>query len=84
MQVGELKVGQVLKVSKTQTHLASIVLRATTKGTIRKLADKGLFVNIHGSIDGVVWPLHYADIRLKHPEKRFKVDSTGQSPGIRP
>ena len=24
----------------------------------------------------MVWPLHYADIRLKHPEKRFKVDST--------
>lgn len=58
MQVGELKVGQILK------------------GTIRRLSDKGLFVNVQGSVDGVVWPLHYADIRLKHPEKRFKVGST--------
>ena len=24
----------------------------------------------------MVWPIHYADIRLKHPEKRFKVGST--------
>ncbi|KAK4685994.1 rRNA biogenesis protein RRP5, partial [Tremellales sp. Uapishka_1] len=46
------------------------------KGTIRRLSDKGLFVNVQGSVDGVVWPLHYADIRLKHPEKRFKVGST--------
>ncbi|ORY34880.1 hypothetical protein BCR39DRAFT_515324 [Naematelia encephala] len=43
------------------------------KGTIHRLTDKALFVNIKGSVDGVVWPLHYADIRLKHPEKRFKV-----------
>ncbi len=35
-----------------------------------------MFINIHGNVDGVVWPLHYADIRLKHPEKRFKVGST--------
>ncbi|KAL1413196.1 rRNA biogenesis protein rrp5 [Vanrija albida] len=46
------------------------------KGTIRRLSDKGLFVNVNGSVDGVVWPLHYADIRLKHPEKRFKVGSS--------
>jgi len=32
-----------------------------------------LFVNIAGSVDGVVWPNHYADIKLKHPEKRFKI-----------
>jgi rRNA biogenesis protein RRP5 len=46
------------------------------KGTIKKLTSKGLFVNIHGSVDGVCWPLHYADIRLKNPERRFKVGST--------
>ena len=27
-------------------------------------------------MDGVVWPLHYADIRLKHPEKRFRVGAS--------
>lgn len=46
------------------------------KGTIRRLTDKMLFVDISGSVDGIVHPLHYADIRLKHPERRFKVGST--------
>lgn len=43
------------------------------KGTIRALTDKALFVNLQGSVDGVVYPIHYADIQIKHPEKRFKV-----------
>ncbi|EGU12983.1 U3 snoRNP-associated protein Rrp5 [Rhodotorula toruloides ATCC 204091] len=42
------------------------------KGTVKVLRDNALFVSIGGSVDGVVWPLHYADIRLKHPEKKFK------------
>ncbi|WVQ96181.1 hypothetical protein IAU59_003284 [Kwoniella sp. CBS 9459] len=42
------------------------------KGTVNRLTDKQLFVNISGSVDGLVWPSHYADIKLKHPEKRFK------------
>lgn len=46
------------------------------KGTIHRLSEKGLFVNIQGSVHGVVWPAHYADIKLKHPEKRFKVGGT--------
>jgi len=31
-----------------------------------------MFLDISGNVDGVVWPMHYADIRLKHPEKKFK------------
>ncbi|KAK0208872.1 hypothetical protein DFS33DRAFT_480538 [Desarmillaria ectypa] len=46
------------------------------KGTIKKLADNGLFVSLSGNIDGVVWPNHYADIMLKHPTKRFKVGAS--------
>ncbi|WVQ79413.1 hypothetical protein IAT38_001510 [Cryptococcus sp. DSM 104549] len=44
------------------------------KGTIRRLTDKMLFVNVHGNVDGIVQPIHYADIRLKHPQKRFRPD----------
>jgi rRNA biogenesis protein RRP5 len=40
------------------------------------LTDKSLFVDIHGSVDGVVYPLHYADIQLKHPERRFRPGGT--------
>jgi rRNA biogenesis protein RRP5 len=46
------------------------------RGTVHRLSDKAMFVNINGSVHGVVWPNHYADIQLKHPEKRFKVGGT--------
>ncbi|KAI0720020.1 U3 snoRNP-associated protein Rrp5 [Cerioporus squamosus] len=42
------------------------------KGTVKKLTDSALFVSISGNVDGVIWPNHYADITLKHPQKRFK------------
>ncbi|KAM0751109.1 hypothetical protein T439DRAFT_301042 [Meredithblackwellia eburnea MCA 4105] len=45
------------------------------KGTVKRLGDSALFVSISGNVDGVVWPLHYSDIRLKHPEKKFKEGS---------
>lgn len=45
------------------------------KGTVKKLTDNALFVSISGNVDGVVFPNHYADIRLKHPQKRFKEGS---------
>ncbi|WRT69490.1 uncharacterized protein IL334_006476 [Kwoniella shivajii] len=57
MQVGELKIGQVLK------------------GTVHRLSERMLFISLSGSVDGIVFPTHYADIKLKHPEKRFKVGS---------
>lgn len=41
-------------------------------GIVQRLSDSALFVNIHGNVAGVVWPLHYSDLRLKHPERRFK------------
>ena len=42
------------------------------KGIVKKLTDSALFVSISGNVDGVIWPTHYADIMLKHPQKRFK------------
>lgn len=42
------------------------------KGTIKNLTDTCMFVSLSGSVDGVVWPHHYADIMLKYPSKRFK------------
>lgn len=56
--------------------VSEVKIGEVMKGTITKLNDKGLFVNISGSVDGVVWPLHYADIQLKHPEKRFREGAT--------
>ncbi|KAG2154655.1 hypothetical protein DEU56DRAFT_372848 [Suillus clintonianus] len=42
------------------------------KGTVKRLTDSALFVSISCNADGVIWPIHYADIPLKHPSKRFK------------
>lgn len=38
-----------------------------------KLSSSGLFLSIFGGLDCVVWPQHYADVKLKHPEKKFKI-----------
>lgn len=43
------------------------------KGKVKQLTDSALFVSISGNVDGVIWPVHYADIPLKHPSKKFKV-----------
>jgi rRNA biogenesis protein RRP5 len=73
MQVDELKIGQVLKVRIVERALPQLLTHL--QGTVKRLSDKALFVDIRGAVDGVVWPAHYADIKLKQPEKRFKVGS---------
>lgn len=42
------------------------------QATVKKLTSTGLFVSMSGNVDGVIWPNHYADITLRHPQKRFK------------
>ncbi|KAJ3870308.1 hypothetical protein EV359DRAFT_28064 [Lentinula novae-zelandiae] len=55
----------------TDVHVGEIV-----KGVIKNLNDSGLFVSLSETVDGVVWPNHFADIRLKNPSKRFKIGAT--------
>ncbi|KAF5352778.1 hypothetical protein D9756_006044 [Leucocoprinus leucothites] len=57
-------------------QVADVEVGEVVKGTVKKLTDSALFVTLSGNIDGVVWPNHYADIRLKHPGKRFKVGAS--------
>lgn len=45
------------------------------KGTVKRLTPKALFVDVGGSVDGVAWPLHWADVMLRKAERRFKVGS---------
>jgi rRNA biogenesis protein RRP5 len=77
LRVSDVKVGEIVKVSPLRTtHAAFSSLSLTThdtQGTVKRLSDTALFVSISGNVDGVVWPLHYSDIKLKHPEKRFKI-----------
>jgi rRNA biogenesis protein RRP5 len=37
-----------------------------------KLRENGLVVALSDKVTGFVGPDHYADIRLKHPERKFK------------
>ncbi|KAG8709931.1 rRNA biogenesis protein rrp5 [Ceratobasidium sp. 395] len=46
------------------------------KGTITKLKENGLLVAISDKVTGFVGPDHYADIKLKHPERKFKEGAT--------
>ncbi|KAJ3806453.1 hypothetical protein F5876DRAFT_80678 [Lentinula aff. lateritia] len=55
----------------TDVHVGEII-----KGVIKNLNDSGLFVSLSETVDGVVWPNHFADIRLKTPSKRFKIGAT--------
>ena len=53
-------------------QISDVEVGQIIKGTIKNLTNSGLFVAISSNIDGVIWPNHYADIALKHPERRFK------------
>ncbi|OSC99437.1 hypothetical protein PYCCODRAFT_1438226 [Trametes coccinea BRFM310] len=53
-------------------QVADVQVGEVIKGSVKKLTDSALFVSISGNVDGVIWPNHYADITLKHPQKRFK------------
>ncbi|BGP31459.1 rRNA bioproteinsis protein rrp5 [Rhodotorula toruloides] len=59
-------------ISQSFLRVQDVRVGEEVKGTVKVLRDNALFVSIGGSVDGVVWPLHYADIRLKHPEKKFR------------
>ena len=39
---------------------------------IKKVSEKNIFLKISDHIDTVIWPSHFADINLRHPQKRFK------------
>jgi rRNA biogenesis protein RRP5 len=56
-------------------QVSDVTVGEVVKGTIKKLTESALFVSLSGSVDGVVWPIHFADIPLKHPQKRFKPGS---------
>ncbi|KAL8286763.1 hypothetical protein RQP46_004291 [Phenoliferia psychrophenolica] len=57
-------------------RVSDVKVGEVIKGTIKRLTDSALFVSISGNVDGVVWPMHYADIKLKNPEKKFKVGAS--------
>ena len=53
-------------------RVSEVQVGAVVRGTIRRVTEQAIFLKLNGNVDGVVFPLHYSDVRLKHPEKKFK------------
>ncbi|KAK4057764.1 rRNA biogenesis protein rrp5 [Microbotryomycetes sp. JL221] len=71
--VGHSPVDGLVQLSLQQSVLDKTFLKvADVKGIVKRLTDSAMFVSIGGNVDGVVWPLHYSDVRLRHPERKFK------------
>ena len=53
-------------------RVSEVPLGHVVRVSIRKITPKAIFVRLNGNVDGVVFPLHFSDVRLTHPEKKFK------------
>ncbi|KAB5588082.1 RRNA biogenesis protein RRP5 [Ceratobasidium theobromae] len=57
-------------------QVADVTVGKILKGTIVRLRESGLVVALSDKVNGLVTPLHYSDIKLKHPERKFKEGAT--------
>lgn len=65
---------------RTFMRVSEVMVGEVIKATIRIINQKAILLNINGSVDGVVFPAHFAEVPLKKPEKKYKV---GQSVSAR-
>lgn len=56
---------------KTFMKVSDAEVGAVVEGTVKKITDDRMFVSISG-VHAIVWPVHYSDIKLKHPEKKYR------------
>ncbi|PWN32058.1 uncharacterized protein FA14DRAFT_84513 [Meira miltonrushii] len=85
--VGHSLTDEIVRLSFQQSILDRAFMRVSEvmvgeaiKATIRVVNPKAIVLNINGSVDGVVFPAHFAEVPLKKPEKKYKV---GQSVSAR-
>lgn len=57
-------------------RVSEVIPGEVMKCTIKAIQPQAIVVDLNGSVDGVVFPTHFADVALKKPEKKYKV---GQS-----
>ncbi|PKI86015.1 rRNA biogenesis protein rrp5 [Malassezia vespertilionis] len=58
--------------NKEYMRVSDVPLGQVVRANIHRVTPNAIFVRMNGNVDGVVFPLHYADIRLKNPEKKYK------------
>ncbi|KAH7320432.1 hypothetical protein B0J17DRAFT_685683, partial [Rhizoctonia solani] len=57
-------------------QVADVEVGKFLKGTVVRLRESGLVLALSNKVTGLVTPQHYADIKLKHPERKFKEGAT--------
>lgn len=57
---------------KQYMRVSEVPVGQVVRVTIRKVTPQAIFVRLSSQVDGVVFPLHFSDVRLAHPEKKFK------------
>lgn len=63
---------QTSVLEKQFMRVSEVPVGDVVRVTIRKVTPQAIFVRLSGNVDGVVFPMHYSDVRLAHPEKKFK------------
>lgn len=83
--IGHAPTDRLLLLSFQKSTLEKSFMRVTevevgsqVKATITRIGSNGsaIFVNLGGAFEGVVFPLHFADVPLKKPEKKYKPGAT--------
>jgi rRNA biogenesis protein RRP5 len=59
-------------------RVSEVQVGSIVRGTVARLGPNGnaIFLDLGGSVHGVVFPLHFADVPLRKPEKKYKVGAT--------
>ncbi|WFD18124.1 rRNA biogenesis protein rrp5 [Malassezia caprae] len=57
---------------KQYMRVSEVPVGEVVRVTIRKVTPQAIFVRLSSNVDGVVFPMHFSDVHLAHPEKKFK------------
>ncbi len=58
--------------AKSFMRVSQVSVGDVLRATVKEVRPTAIFLDLGGSVDGVVFPLHFSDIVLKKPEKKYK------------
>ncbi|PWN54434.1 nucleic acid-binding protein [Violaceomyces palustris] len=77
--IGHAPTDKILQLSLQPSVLEKKFMRVSEvevgeiiKATVKKVKQDAIFLQLNGNVDGVVFALHFSDIILKNPEKKYK------------
>ncbi|KAH9811355.1 hypothetical protein DFH28DRAFT_1085148 [Melampsora americana] len=69
---GKYKLGTTHKAKVPYIRPQDVAVGEIVTAEVNRLCSTALFMSIFGGLDCVVWPDHYSDVKLQHPEKKFQ------------